>query len=54
MKDVPANSHIQFDGHSITPFSGQLAARQNYSPWVFQQITTYVELRRMRHQKWKS
>jgi putative ABC transport system permease protein len=48
MKDVPTNSHIQFD--VVIPlhhFLGNipLAARQNYSPWVFQQVTTYVELR---------
>jgi putative ABC transport system permease protein len=48
LKDVPANSHIQFD--VVVPlhhFLGNvpLAARQSYSPWLFQQFTTYVELR---------
>jgi putative ABC transport system permease protein len=47
MKDVPANSHIQFD--LIIPLQHHLgnipeSARQYYSAWNFKEFTTYVEL----------
>ena len=46
-KDVPANSHLQFD--VVIPLHHYMAnipesARQYYSPWEFREFTTYVEV----------
>ena len=47
-KDVPANSHIQFD--VILPLHHYLGnvpetLRRNYAEWTFKEITTYIQLR---------
>lgn len=47
-KDVPANSHIQFD--VMLPLHHYLrnvpeAMRRRYSEWNFKEVTTYVQLR---------
>lgn len=48
LRDVPANSHIQFD--VIIPLQHHLGnipqeRLKYYSPWSFREFTTYVELR---------
>jgi putative ABC transport system permease protein len=46
LKDLPANSHIQFD--VVIPlehYLGNFSERQRRSPWGFREFTTYVQLR---------